>query len=158
MQVITAPEPLEVKGEETLKVFLAGSIEQGAAEKWQDRFIEMVKDLDICILNPRRAAWDPTWKQDSSNPQFVEQVNWELDGQELADVIIFYFDPNTKAVVTMLELGLFSAKPAIVICPEGFWRKGNVDIVCQRYGIKTAPDLEAAVSQIQDILKIGVNL
>ena len=23
----------------------------------------------------------------------------------------------------------------MVCCPEGFWRKGNVDIICERYGI-----------------------
>ena len=141
-----------------LKVFLAGSIEQDKAEKWQDRFIEMVKDLDICVLNPRRKAWDASWKQEANNPQFAEQVNWELDGQELADVIVMYFDPNTKSVVTMLELGLFAAKTLIVICPEGFWRKGNVDMVCKRYNIGTASNLEAAVSQIKDIMKVSVNI
>jgi hypothetical protein len=159
MQVITAPEPQEVKGPNTLTVFLAGSIEQDKAEKWQDRFTEMVKDLDhLCILNPRRKAWDATWVQEAANPQFAEQVNWELDGQELADVIVFYFDPNTKSVVTMLELGLFSSKPCIVICPEGYWRKGNVDIVCQRYGIGTASNLEAAVAQIKEMLAVSLNI
>jgi hypothetical protein len=35
-----------------------------------------------------------------------------------------------------LELGLFAHSGKIrVICPSGFWRKGNVDIVCQYYNI-----------------------
>ena len=76
----------------------------------------------------------------------------------MADVIVMYFDPNTKSVVTMLELGLFAAKTLIVICPEGFWRKGNVDMVCKRYNIGTASNLEAAVSQIKDIMKVSVNI
>ena len=31
--------------------------------------------------------------------------------------------------------------------PEGFWRKGNVDIVAKRYGIATAKDLDDLASQ-----------
>ena len=27
-------------------------------------------------------------------------------------------------------------------CPEGFWRKGNVDIVCERFGIPCVEDFE----------------
>lgn len=27
-------------------------------------------------------------------------------------------------------------KSIIVYCPEDFWRKGNVDIICKRYNVK----------------------
>jgi len=33
----------------------------------------------------------------------------------------------------------------IVVCPEGFWRKGNIDIVSDRYNIKQVATLEEAV-------------
>jgi hypothetical protein len=47
-----------------------------------------------------------------------------------------YFDENTKSPISLLELGLYaSSGKMIVYCPEGFWRKGNVDIVAQRYDI-----------------------
>lgn len=36
----------------------------------------------------------------------------------------------------------------IVCCPEGFWRKGNVDIVCQRYGVKQVETIEQLISTI----------
>jgi hypothetical protein len=46
-------------------------------------------------------------------------------------VICVYFDPKGQSPITLLELGLFHDKDIIVCCPEGFWRKGNVDVnVC----------------------------
>jgi len=37
----------------------------------------------------------------------------------------------------------------IVICPEGFWKKGNVDIVCERYKVKQVEKLEEAIELIE---------
>lgn len=63
--------------------------------------------------------------------------------QEAADVIAMYFDPDTKAPITLLELGLFARTgKMIVACPEGFWKKGNVEIVCGRYGIECLGSLD----------------
>src|ERR1035437_6205106 len=86
------------------KVFLAGSIEQGKAEDWQKRVIKELADQPIIFLNPRREEWDASWKQEITNPKFKEQVTWELDGLEIADVIIIYFDPTTKSPISLLEL------------------------------------------------------
>jgi hypothetical protein len=133
-------------------VFLAGSIEMGAAENWQDRAVSMLADTGWTILNPRRDDWDNSWKQSLEDPRFVEQVEWELQGLETCEMAIVYFDPTTKAPITLLELGLLSQidpHKALVVCPEGFYRKGNVDVVCSRYGIKQYPDLEHAVAYIK---------
>lgn len=147
MKVLTAPDDLaQASG---YKIFLAGSIEQDTAERWQDKIIEAVRGTDLCILNPRRAAWDPTWVQNIENPQFKQQVLWELAGQNMADLIVMYFDPNTKAPITLLELGLFHQKNLLVLCPEGYWRKGNVDIVCQLHDIKQAKDFDDLINQIK---------
>lgn len=117
MKVITAPAPLVIY---TPSIFLAGSIEQGTAEKWQAKIIESVKKLDLTLLNPRRKDWDTSWKESIENPPFKEQVNWELDALELADWIIFYFDKATKSPITLLELGLFAtSKKLVVCCPKG---------------------------------------
>lgn len=117
-------------------VFLAGSIEMGAAENWQSKTVKAFKDINVLFLNPRRDDWDSSWKQEIGNKQFREQVEWELQGMEDADVIAMYFDPKTKSPITLLELGLHvkDGKQMIVCCPEGFWRKGNVDVVCAFYG------------------------
>jgi len=123
-------------------VFLAGSIEMGRAELWQDAVAAALRDELLIILNPRRDDWDASWEQSSANPQFVAQVTWELDAQERADLIAIYFAPETYAPITLLELGLFAASGKLLVCcPPGYWRKGNVDVVCARYGIPQLPTL-----------------
>ena len=130
-KVIYAPEKYEYSGRR--RIFRAGSIERGNAENWQDKVINALSDYRVDILNPRRKDWDSSWAQSIDNPQFNEQVNWELDGLENSDLILMYFDPNTKSPITLLELGLFAHSNKIILCcPEGFWRKGNVDIVVDR--------------------------
>src|SRR5262245_5991751 len=88
-------------------VFLAGSIEMGQAEPWQSRLEQALADTDVLILNPRRDEWDSSWVQSIHNPMFREQVEWELAAQEQASLIAMYFDPATRAPITLLELGLF---------------------------------------------------
>lgn len=100
----------------------------------------------MVVLNPRRDDWDSSWKQEKTDPQFSEQVNWELAAQEAVDVIVMYFDINTKSPITLLELGLFTdTGKVIVCCPEGFYRKGNVDIVCERYNVEQVKTVEELV-------------
>jgi hypothetical protein len=132
-------------------VFLAGSIEMGAAEDWQTRVAEALSDLDVVVLNPRRDAWDASWPQTVAFGPFREQVEWELEGQAHADVIAFYFAPDTRSPVTLLELGLAAAgqKRCVVCCPEGFWRKGNVDVVCRRYGLSQVGSLGDLVEMVR---------
>lgn len=133
-------------------VFLAGSIEMGAAEQWQERAVRLLKETGYTVLNPRRDDWDSSWEQSIENEQFREQVEWELQGIENAEKVIVYFDPNTKAPITLLELGLVAGSKdgmdILVVCPNGFYRKGNVDVVCDRYGISQYETLEEACQAI----------
>jgi hypothetical protein len=131
-------------------VFLAGSIDMGRAEPWQAEVELALVDTPALILNPRRDDWDATWPQRADHPQFRAQVEWELEAQERADLIAMYFAPGSQAPITLLELGLFARSGRLVVCcPEGFWRKGNVDVVCRRYGVPQAPDLAALIIEIR---------
>lgn len=119
-------------------VFLAGTINMGNSEDWQYKASLALDQNKWHVFNPRRKDWDSSWTQEFSNPQFYQQVNWELDAMEAADLIVFYFAPGSQSPITLLELGLHVTNPKkemFVICPEGFWRKGNVDIVCAKYDI-----------------------
>jgi nucleoside 2-deoxyribosyltransferase-like protein len=134
-------------------VFLAGSIEMGQAEDWQTVCERALQDLQIVILNPRRTNWDAGWVQAIDNPQFREQVEWELTAQERASVIAMYFAPASKAPITLLELGLFAGSGKLIVCcPEGFWRKGNVDIICARHRIPMATTLAELVERVRGTL------
>lgn len=132
-------------------LFLGGSIEMGKAKPWQKKVVTAFEHYhDAVILNPRRNDWDSSWEQVKTNPKFRQQVEWELDALEFAENIIIYFDPGTQSPISLLELGLFKEKKPLIICPEGFWRKGNVDIVCEKYEIPQFDDLDTAIDYLKE--------
>lgn len=133
-------------------VFLAGSIDMGAADDWQSTLVRALEDLDVVALNPRRDAWDATWVQRRENAQFREQVEWELDGLARANVVAMWFTPTSQAPITLLELGLVAASSSeklVVGCPDGFWRKGNVEIVCARFGVPLLDAFDPFVAEVR---------
>lgn len=152
MKIIKPPAPFNEVMKYQLSIFLAGSIEMGTAEDWQTRVENRLLEagIDALILNPRRDDWDSTWAQEMDNGlQFTAQVEWELKAMESVDVIAMYFSPETKAPITLLELGLFAHTGKIrLCCPDGFWRKGNVDIVCRRYGIQQFKTLDNLIVRL----------
>lgn len=150
MQIITAPNKLSFDGK---SVFLAGSIEQNKAENWQDNLTSKLKEFEVTFFNPRREKWDDSWVQSIDNKQFKAQVEWELNALEKSNIIVMYFDPKTKSPISLLELGLFAkSEKMIVCCPEGFWRKGNVDIVCERYKIIQVDSIDLLIEKLKKLL------
>ena len=140
-------------------IFLAGSIDQGAAVDWQrvieERLIALevardeLTDLDLVVLNPRRDDWDPTWDQSADAGEFCRQVEWELDGLRAADLVLLYLAPGSTAPISLLELGLHIDHPGLrVCCPPGFWRRGNVEIVCERFGVPLWHDFAQFVDDV----------
>jgi hypothetical protein len=125
----------------------------GKAVDWQAQVTRELNDLDIAILNPRRDDWDSTWVQDISNAKFNEQVTWELDMQDEADVIVMYFDPKGQAPITLLELGLYAASGKVIVCcPEGYWRRGNVQMVCDRHNLPLVETIEEMIELARERL------
>lgn len=129
-------------------IFLAGSIEMGSAENWQETVQNALVELPVTIYNPRRDNWDSKWEQSINNPEFNYQVNWELDKISEASLIFMYLAPGTKSPISLLELGSCYHKNIIVCCPEGYWRKGNVDIFCDRNQIPLYNNLDLAIRDI----------
>lgn len=159
MRVIKAPDPLPLDLQNGIyrdSVFLAGSIEMGTAKEWQTELTTILKDSFCqCIFNPRRDSWDNSWEQSINNSQFNTQVNWELTAQDMAEHIFMHFLPNSKSPISLLELGLYAAsKKMIVCCPTGFWRKGNVEVVCYRYNIPLYEDFDEAVYKLKCNLSV----
>lgn len=154
MKVIKPPGPIS---HDCPSLFLAGSIEMGAAEDWQWIVQNALADTNLTIYSPRRDVWDSSQKQDINNRYFREQVEWELMAMECATMIALYLSPGTKSPISLLELGLWaqpfykgrSPKKLVVCCPSGFWRKGNVDIVCHRYSIPEVQSLGGLITYIR---------
>lgn len=148
MRVIQAPHSTSGT---TNTVFLAGSIEMGKAIDWQTYIIENCKDTDVTFLNPRRDDWDSTWEQTIENENFRKQVEWELRSLNKANKIVMYFDKDTISPITLLELGLYAKSDNIcVCCPDGYFRKGNVEIVCKRYHIPMVETLDDLIKFIKE--------
>lgn len=136
-------------------IFLAGSIEMGSAEDWQSKVEDALKGYDVTVYNPRRSDWDASWIQEQSNKQFNDQVNWEMQKLDECDIIFMYFDKATKSPISLLELGYYcESGKMLVCCPKGFWRKGNVDIMCTRNNVPLFDDLDTAIGALLTKLKM----
>jgi hypothetical protein len=62
---------------------------------------------------------------------------------EMSHMIVMVIDPATLSPVTMIELGLHAKEQKLmVVCPDGFWKKGNVDVTCEFYGINQFDTME----------------
>ena len=95
-QIITAPnkdEPLYSS------VFLAGGITN--CKDWQKTVIEVLKDDNITIYNPRQDNFDV------HNPGAAyNQILWEYTRLEQMDIFSMYFcDDNSDQPICMYELG-----------------------------------------------------
>ena len=131
-------------------VITFGAIQSDPSKDWQTSLASSLSDLPVDILNPRRDDWDSSWKEDISFPKFKEQVAWEMDYAKVADVIVFNFVPGTLTPITLLELGMYAGTgKAIVCCPEGFYKRGNVQMVCLRYGIDLLETFDDLMSNVR---------
>lgn len=152
--VIQAPHPF---ARNAPSLFLSGAT---STIPWRMSLISQLSQLPITILDPERPDWDSSWRQDISFPPFNEQVSWELDMLEAADVIAVYLHPGTTSPVTLLELGLFArSRKVVVACPEGFERRGQVQMVCERLKIELVEDLEQlAICVSKKFADLGVHV
>lgn len=140
-QVIYAPSdeaPRSIKS-----IFLAGTTSKVDTKDWRETLSSSLSDLPVTIYNPYRPDWDSSWREDISFAPYRQQVEWELEKQEKADIVIIYFHPATQAPISLLELGICARTPgkALVVCPEGYWKRGNVQIVCEKFGIEMVDDI-----------------
>lgn len=156
-RILKPPAPVVLADGER-SVFLAGSIEMGRAEPWQATLEQALADLPIAILNPRRDEWDASWEQSIANPAFRGQVEWELAAMERASLVAMYFAPATQAPITLLELGLHArGGKLLVCCPPGFWRRGNVEVVCARYNVPLVAELPDLVRLVRErVVQIAI--
>lgn len=142
-------------------IFLAGSIEMDKAERWQEKFIREFDGYEsLTIYNPRCENWDSTIEQSIEDTKFRSQVNWELESLVDSGIVVFYIQPGTMSPVTLMELGFtlarysYTSRPyhIVVCCPDGFWRKGNVEIMCHRCGVPVFNNFKDLIQKVKDIL------
>jgi len=140
-------------------VFTAGSIEMGKAVKWQSLMAQLLSDLPITVCDPRRPGkdWNPAMARVPDHNKLTgmrAQIDWELDAQDQADVICFFFDVDTNSPVSLLELGLFAkSKKVVVCCDDRYHKWDNVQITCERYGIPHVDTFAKLELEVRNMLK-----
>ncbi|CAP86471.1 hypothetical protein EN45_051570 [Penicillium chrysogenum] len=139
-QVIYAPSNEAPRGVKS--IFLAGTTSKVDNYDWRERLSTALSDMSVTVYNPYRPDWDSSWREEIDFVPYREQVEWELEKQEKADIVVIYFHPATQAPISLLEFGLCARVPgkAIIVCPEGYWKRGNVQIACKKYGIEMVND------------------
>jgi len=155
MEINVAPQ--KITKEKRPIIFLAGSIEMGQADDWQAKIAKRLAKYQGTLLNPRREHWNYNWKQNIKNKKFKEQLEWEFKGLDQSDYIVLYFAPGSKSPISLLELGLFSRHHKIICCcPKKFWRRGNVEFICQKFKVPLVDNLTELIAKLQKlkILKI----
>jgi hypothetical protein len=161
---VITPENLQQTKHYWPHLFLAGSIEQGKASNWQTRAIEFFdaqQELqDLVVINPRRESWNAELEQRRENREFNFQVSFELDHLEKADAVLMWLEPGTMSPISLLEFGLMAGwtsagllNKLVIGCPEGFWRKGNIEVVTDRYRIQLVSTFEETLTEGYTILR-----
>lgn len=125
----------------------------GSAVEWQKTVCDKyARSNVVTFYNPRRNDWDSSWEQTLGSPQFVEQVNWELDCMDRATFVFMYITAESKAPISLLEFGHIMAKypEKLVVCvQENFYRRGNLEVMCNRQGIVLHYHIDAALSVLE---------
>jgi hypothetical protein len=164
IDVITAPTP---RYGSNVRVFLGGSIDMGAARDWQSEVIQRAYDFenrDITFYNPRRNGVF-SGEQSIHNDAFATQVNWEMDRIQKCDIFLMFITAESKAPISLGEfyfaLGNFldtdipvADKTRIVVGVEpGFWRRGNIEVMCDRFSVPLLDNLDDVVYALESHIK-----
>ncbi len=120
------------------RVYLAGSTK---GDNWQRRFVKEMSDLDVDVFNPRSKVVDG-------------QYGWEVDHLNIATVIALYFDPSDPSPSGLLTLGMYAKTDRLIVCcPKTFYKKDDVDIICEREDIHTVETLDLLI--VNTIVRIS---
>ena len=148
-RVIKPPAPLALAEGERSE-FLAGSIEMGRAEAWQATVEQALADLDVALLNPRRDEWGRLLGAVDRQPAVPRAGGMGTGGAGAGVIGRHALRSVPRAPVTLLELGLMARSGKLLVCcPTGFWRRGNVEVVCARHGVSLIEDLAELVQTIR---------
>ncbi|MEG0186375.1 MAG: nucleoside 2-deoxyribosyltransferase domain-containing protein, partial [Stenotrophomonas sp.] len=80
----------------------------------------------------------------------IAAAHTQLAALEQADIVLMYFAPGTQSPITLLEFGLYARSGKLLVAaPAGYWRKGNLDITGDRYGVPRFDDLPALIDAVK---------
>lgn len=104
-------------------LFLGGGISN--CPVWQDEAVELLKNSDFIVVNPRRKNFDI-----SNKSLTVEQIRWEYYHLRVCEWKMFWFPKNTLCPITLLELGKNIESKNLYIGVENGYKKA-IDVLEQ---------------------------
>ena len=155
MIIIEAPAKPSIN-EKPIRIFLAGGI-TGVSD-WQSELISKMREFEepllkagklsgerIVLFNPRRRNFSVDDKSATN-----EQIAWEHKWLHSADIVSFWFAPETLNPITLYELGFWnnSNKPMIIGVHPDYKRREDVFIQTRL----ARPDVKF-VSTIDDLAR-----
>lgn len=137
------------------KIFLAGGI--GQCSDWQAKVVAALAYEDVALLNPRRASFDNPWTTANSR----EQITWEFNALQQADLILFWFDGGPSAQpIALFELGVYGTrgsqdKPVIIGRDPDYLRADDITIQIGLYapGRRIHDTLDSVCQKVRDWLR-----
>ena len=131
-------------------LYIGGSVDGGKVPDWQSGLQRDLADASVLTVNPRRSDWNPSWAENEGSREFHSHVLWQLRSQQSADHVFLYFKAGSTAALALFELGFNAHSGKLTVCCEdGFWRKGNVELVCERYQVPFYHKYEYAVAALK---------
>ena len=142
MNYIEAPKEFHGKG---CAVFLAGGIT--GAESWQSHVVRSLSGINATVLNPRRTNF-PMGDQFEGQ----RQIEWEHRHMARADLIAFWFPPQTLCPIALFELGVCCESKAPLVVGEELSYARRFDVITQlqlrRPDVRVVDSLDELTSAI----------
>jgi hypothetical protein len=125
-------------------LFLAGSIDLELPGNWRKSLADQLANhFDF---------FDPTVTDHKTltTAEWEEHIHWELAAMEKADLILMNLLPSAKSPISLVELGLHSTgSKLIVVCPDSFYKKHYLTILCHRYSTPLFDTTKEAVEHVE---------
>src|SRR5262245_51974564 len=128
-------------------VFLAGGISD--CENWQCQVAKALQHVAATVLNPRRASFSQHTAAENQR-----QIEWEHRHLRRADLVAFWFPPQTLCPIALFELGVCCAAGTSIVVgthPE-YARRFDVEthLRLRRPKAKVVQSLEDLAEQVAE--------
>lgn len=145
MQLVQCPEVYERPHPAPPRLFVAGGI--SGCRDWQAELIDLLRDTDYCVFNPRREDFP------ADDPEASRwQIRWEHEHLEAADIVSFYFPQETLCPISLFELGkmAMTARELYVGVHPAYARRLDVEAQLRliRPEVRVVDSVEALAGQL----------
>jgi len=135
---------------DSVKIYLGGTMDFSGnpASDWQQAFIDglakltdplkgllLIKNLNFFIFNPKVPPQSAVGAS-LDNPDFINQMQWRLQMQDMSDVIFLNIMKKSVSPVPILEFGsLVQSGKLVVRTSEEYQLYSHVRLYCEKYQI-----------------------